>query len=325
MSNKGILSVLATLTCLGLLSHLVLVEASQAQADGAGTRGGGDSSPGEKFIGSACVQDTVHAEDMAARYEISVEEACRRLDFQVEKIPLMRALRHDHASVFGGAWVDHDAGGVLHVAVTERSAEVETLVEKLTPAGGHVGVALVEHSEVYLNDVAAKLRDELEPWRDGEGAAWAGADVDVVGVAVDPEYNQVVLSVRPGSLERATRVAVERYGHVVSIVKAITVPGDGACTRTDCDPPLRGGIRVERRNSSSGCTLGFMAHNHASNQSHYAITAGHCAGVSEVWQHRNDDIGGVPGGGSLDVGRTDAARIHVGGYSSFSPGNGYYF
>jgi hypothetical protein len=80
-----------------------------------------------------------------------------------------------------------------------------------------------------------------------------------------------------------------------------------ACNLSRCDPPLRGGIRID---SNQPCTLGFLARGRTVGNS-YAITAGHCSGTT--WSMRTSD-------GPRRIGDVTARRFSGGRRRGDHPG-----
>lgn len=256
--------------------------------------------------------ETEGAHEFAESLGISFEEACRRLRVQREKGPLILGARSAFPSSFGGSWINHEQSGTINLAFTRDAVDPLSQLQHLIPSGASVEVVTVARSERELDEIAFRVRND--PLLMG-----MGEDVKYVDVRLD--LNRVIIGASSSRLPEL-QSHFEDLGDSVGVEAFDVEVAATACTRTDCDPPLRGGLRIEESGLSAYCTLGFMARNTLGNR--YAISAGHgsCPQKGEYWDHRNQIIGGVTE--SMDSGSVDASRIGVSSTSVFSPGDGYY-
>lgn len=254
---------------------------------------------------------------------ISAAEACDRLDLQVRKVGLLRQARLDFPDTYAGSWIDHSVDGAINLAFT---ASAESSVEALNayiPDGAEVVSHTVTYSEAELEKYMAEFFGSTVTPEANGGWYWSEADVRILGGRIDVSKNAIVIYVEAESEGRVRDVIASAMPYIEVEVKDEPAVDD-ACSRTNCDPPLRGGIRLERRNENIGFTLGFGARNAAG--SRYMITHGHGGNVGgnvEV-QHNDNPIGSIPTTGVSTFGPVDAARVFVNGNSIYSPGRTYY-
>jgi hypothetical protein len=112
----------------------------------------------------------------------------------------------------------------------------------------------------------------------------------------------------------------ELEGNVVQVRVAaseepLTVDVNDACQpRWGCNPPFRGGLRIENRDrNNAGCTAGFIAENPAG--LYYTMTSGHCGRgtythVTETLGRRT--VGGAPASGVWTPSGVDGANRPTG-------------
>jgi streptogrisin C len=225
----------------------------------------------QRPLDPASVRESV--DYLVSAFGVSRAEALRRLRLQDDATRLDVVLRKEAGDVYGGMWIDHEAGGVLVVAAT-APAEVGRFVRAL-PDRGHVRTQAVAHSLASLNAVRSRL--------------FAGSDA-VHLPAVSERENKVVVWER--SWLAPGRASVEPGGMVES--RTLVKPEPMATPNVDwgfCHPlycsaygPMRGGLRLDMKRDGTdpanwgGCTAGFNLRSTGGGfpGRAWVLTAGHC-------------------------------------------------
>jgi streptogrisin C len=239
-------------------------------------------------------------------YQVSEQEALRRLELQNDAVKLDQLLRRDRGGEYGGMWLDQDKGQLV-VAMTKPAAAQPYL--KAMPAKADVRTQQVQHSLRELT--AAKTRI----------AAEVGAGPDAVYLpSVSEAENRVVLWERAwvaqetattrvaGAVEAdAARNAVAAEpGMVVSRVlpepNPLSTPNVdwGYCHPLYCSNygTMRGGLRLDMKRDDGtwgGCTSGFNLRSSggAFPGKGWVLTAGHCMRTktnNTPTQHNGNDV-----------------------------------
>ncbi|MDQ1293186.1 MAG: streptogrisin [Actinomycetota bacterium] len=266
------------------------------------------------------VQDAAAA-FLMGEFGIPRAEAQRRLALQARQPGIEAGLAKRYPDEFAGTWVDQAHGGVLVV----QSTNPERMRSHLA--------GLPEARHLRTERAAWSLRS-LE--RDRQVVEKRlGRVGEVYSVDVDRDANALRVVYARGSkgqLAQRSRRAAEAIADVtVPVTARAAAPATGqglkSCTSTNCDPPLRGGIRLDIKRSRAGsdrdpwwgsCTLGFVLR--GSDNRRYVVTAGHC--VSGPNHEGNDHAfhNGLPVGNeagmlTYDQYPTDYAIMPVGGPS----------
>lgn len=217
------------------------------------------------------------ASAMAARMAddlgIDADEAATRLRRQPHVADLSSALEGLNAPWYGGTWIDHADGGRVKVAYVGGSVPTALPRLSLPPAlVGLVDFVPVTYSLAQLRHVQAKI-DAL---RTASGTMASSIVVD---------ENRVTIGVDGGGEADPTyAAAVEEVADTLAPSVVIVDEPRGAplscADQTNCDSPLRGGIRIE---AGSTCTAGFVAQDGLGVL--YLLTAAHCGADGSTWRH----------------------------------------
>jgi Trypsin len=236
---------------------------------------------------------TIEASDpavqhLAAKQQIPIPEAQRRIWWQTRIGPLETNIRPALGDRFGGIWIDPADGSRIKVGVVGRTVDLRPWTARLG-IDNATDVVPVRHSLAYLE------------------AAWDNLNADVKRTAnpgaarlqavLLTNHNAVSLRLPSGrwltSDQRALVAdAQRRYGPALrtssyqpSTIRkqACTLPSSGL----RCDPPLRGGVTID---SSDGvkCTVGFYTQSKTDTKK-FMLTAGHCveAAPKATWYAYN--------------------------------------
>ena len=193
----------------------------------------------------------------------------------------LAALLDKRPDEFGGAWFDR-ARDTLVVQLVAPSQATRALVAQ-HEAGGPVEIREVEHSLVTLQST----QDEIEERLDDPDFA---KDLAMVGVSV-PE-NRILVEVLSGG-ERAMRSSLARYGELVEVRVGERMDNNDCTGKTDCHPPLKGGLDIWRAADGGHCSSGFVyqdaSHSTGGLKGKILTTAGHCSlnpqAIGETWRH----------------------------------------
>jgi hypothetical protein len=236
------------------------------------------------------------ADFLMDKYQLSEDEALRRLDLQERVTTLLDDYAAALGEDYGGLWIDQAGGGIAMVGALPGQ---EDLVREIAAARG------VEPVVVRVGRSIAQLRTVQEQLL---STVPGNSGLEVGGVYV--QTNQVNLLVKDepqGSAQDQARSALMsqlaqdhlgavRFGTAEGeIVTAACVHTSGSFSslgKTWCDPPLRGGVGISAANAvyQSGpvrCTAGFNVRR-LLDGGRYLLTAGHCAG-GPVFQSRFAD------------------------------------
>lgn len=250
-------------------------------------------------------------------YAEDADGAEELLRFQDAAIDLSRQAYLAHPQEFAGSWVDHERSEIIVALATPEAATIVDAMEFPASARG----VEVEYSMDELLDVMTLVSDEILQ-RSEEGLEY-GARLDIQANRVTLHLSDVhdqsratddrdsIRDSLPADLADIVELTSTRMGLAV----------DEACPTPDaCDPPLRGGIRVDERGTTQDCTGGFVMN--AGGQ-FSLTTASHCAPNSnEIYDQDTDTVGNdkfigqVQAGGSIDAGQVDAARIPLNALST---------
>jgi streptogrisin C len=229
-------------------------------------------------------------------YQVSEQEAVRRLELQDDAVKLDKVLSRDRGGEYGGMWLDQDKGQLV-VAMTKPAAAEPYLAAM--PAD--VRTQQVQHSLRDLMAARARI------------AAKVGAGPDAVYLpSVSETENRVVLWERAWMAKvttqaTAAREAVEAEpGMVVS--RVLPEPNPLSTPNVDwgfCHPlyctnygPMRGGLRLDMKRDDGtwgGCTSGFNLRSTGGGfpGKGWVLTAGHCMRTktnNTPTQHNGNDV-----------------------------------
>jgi len=252
------------------------------------------------------------------RYGVSQEEALRRLELQRISPQLSAWFTEKQSDSYAGMWIDQADGGNLIIASTDP-VKVLSATRSLQDRA-HIRTVKVKWSLKALEATAQRLSSRLNAGPDPDytvdvdvvenkavvwrlaGAKEAGAaalrtgrigeeaeridhlDAAVAGALADEPHGKVIA--------RQLTVGTEKIGLQKGPINYVT------CDPRSCDPPMRGGLRLDiQRNDGSwgGCTSAFTMYSWAYSAS-YVLTAGHCTtgpnkvGITYTY-HRNTPVG----------------------------------
>lgn len=265
-------------------------------------RGPGDSpgpAPGQGPLDPAQVATAVH--QMSEEYDISEAEALRRMRLQRHAYVLQQRYLDEHSDVYAGMWLDQE-DGFLYIAATRPGVLRSDVVHDPDADKHRIRVVKEHKSLATLASDARLLRTRLGRW----------ATSKTLRVSVDEQANRLRVThadqrnfnqSRPGrALARATRgldVAIAGHqerqlksGHVAAADYDRTV----YCSPLACDPPMRGGLRLDLQRDNDGafggCTAAFNVRRDDGKP--FILTAGHCVTGSGHTEDDNATHNGLP-------------------------------
>ncbi|HUQ79421.1 MAG TPA: hypothetical protein VM427_11195 [Patescibacteria group bacterium] len=221
-------------------------------------------------------------------------------DQAAEKLGTLRAYGAAHPDDFGGLWISYPTGATLanlftiNVAFVGHVADHSAAVARITPANANLNVAEVANPLAEMSALHERI---------GKDQAFLGSiGTTLNSIETDIPNNQVVVSVSTSDASIDASI-IERYGPAVHVIEGSQVQPD-VCTRLDCGPPWKGGIKIARTNPTGYCTSGYVVRKLVGATYNYAIwTAGHC--TSGTW--REGSISGTT------IGTTSAVYFSDGG------------
>lgn len=220
---------------------------------------------------------------LAAELGIPVDEAQRRIGWQIPAADLQRELAASLGERFGGLWIDEAGGGRIKVGYLGASLDDGGAIARLGLEAVTDAVP-VRHGHPALEDASAWLGAATRE-------ANAGADAELLPV-LRTDLNAVELRLPDGHAltERQQAVVDEaqrRFGTLVVLGSWQGRIEDDGCAKVlvkvwntyNCDNPLRGGVGIYDP-TSAPCSTGFTARGRTDGK-WYVLTAGHCTTPGE--------------------------------------------
>ncbi|WP_282107793.1 S1 family peptidase [Streptomyces sp. F63] len=222
-------------------------------------------------------QQKAAAAQLAKDYGVSAQEAQRRIQRQDRLTDLATDVRKALGSRFGGAWIDHDNGGRLTVAVTQRATTSKVHATASKAGARETRTVVVRHSLRELTQMSDVLARRIA--KANKGAA------NGLQAAVVTEDNALRLDVPRGKKltadqHKVVKWAKQRFGGSLRVDTYAHASEPLYCGgQYSCDPPLRSGVAIY--GSNIRCTSAFSVYD---SYAYYMLTAGHCAEGSSYWQ-----------------------------------------
>ena len=275
---------------------LALPVSSGAESQSARTR------PADGTAEAAAIQAMIDG------WDVSWQEAYDRLGRQANNRLLRRRALQLFPTTYAGAWLNHEDGGKLVVAFSEHADTSLSTLALAYPEPELLEPADVEYSLAELN------RFDVEEVRPVLTSALSDG-VRIHSWGINQPDNLIEIRVHPSDMDETRNriAATELPPNAIRLVAMQGSPEAGACSRTACEPPMRGGIHM-KSDRGNNCTTGFSARNALAQD--YVISAGHCTHgqTGWIWSHNGHEIGGVPYskiGSIFQPSEVDALRIFV--------------
>jgi hypothetical protein len=217
-------------------------------------------------------RSTAPSEVFGVPLTIAEEAVMQRRGEIQSQLGALRTYANRHRDVWGGTWLSYPAGGdmqhalMVNVAVTDGEDAHRTKVAPLVPEGADLEVHRVQWTQDFLDSLHREIA-EGSAFFDSLGTIWHAADTRVADNVVE-----IVLSHVTPAIDEAVR---SRFGPMVRVREGGPVVAD-ACTRSNCGPPWRAGLRMTREGPGNGCTSGFLVRHYAGVWNYAIWTAGHC-------------------------------------------------
>jgi streptogrisin C len=220
------------------------------------------------------------AKDLAARRGITLADAQQRISWQARAPQLGQAVAKSLGARFGGVWIDAKSDRVKVGTVGDAAAAVRT-------AAANAGLAAATDA-VLVRFSWTELADH-NSWLGAQIAGVNTKDANVMlsaGIRTDINAVQLVVPAE-GQLTAAQQALVEEAKRKIGPALTVVTHGTGraetqSCSLSDCDPPLRGGVRIWNSVSGGrvGCTTGFTGQD--ANGTLFMFTAGHCVRTADT-------------------------------------------
>ncbi len=166
----------------------------------------------------------------------------------------VRAYRATHRDTWGGMWLTYprarsEATSLqLNVGVTANRVLVAEDIKALVPADVDVAVVLVSHTQAQLDEALDAVSKD-EGFFDELGTRYYSVSTILPDNAVEIELSNVTEAIK--------QAVSDRYGSDMTEIVEGTAPEADACSRTNCGPPWKGGIKIYF-SATGACTSGFV-------------------------------------------------------------------
>lgn len=268
-------------------------------------------------------------EHMRDTYGLADEEARRAVAASSFGEELADVVGARFLSSYAGTWIDFEAGGVLHLAVTDpklRASLASTSAKLPFP----IEVELARFTVAELDAMAGIVNGKF-----GIGGPRAGDLARSAAVMVDGPANRLTVQTqRGGEFEREVSellAAPELRDFPIELelqATPVDFAGEACYSKGSCDPPLRGGISIQGDSNSDGsgdggrCTAGFTAKRPVGGGYEYVLlSAGHCnRGAGINWKHNTSQLVGAEIGHQA-WGYVDALAIRINDTNHWKPTN----
>lgn len=183
-----------------------------------------------------------------------------------------------HGDVVGGLWLSYPEGSTIteallvNVAVTAAAGDHSRSLLPLLPEGAGLAVHDVTYSQIDLDALHSKIFSDLD--------FFAELDVQLHSAFTIVERNAVEIVVSRTTPEIEAAITGRYPEGSVFVAQGEAAQAD-ACSRTNCGPPWRGGLRIIRPDGG-GCTAGYVAKKYVGVWTYQLWTAGHCG--SHSWR-----------------------------------------
>jgi hypothetical protein len=230
------------------------------------------------------------AASFARERGISTATAAQRLGWQLVAPDLAERVANDLGGRSGGVWVDVNDGDRIKIGIVGGSdPQTDSIARRAAEAVGlFEGYDLVEvrHSADELERHNAWLGAEIARVNVGAAATLtAGLRTDLNAIELQTPVHGTLTAAQVAMLAEAAG----RLGDRLVLASYLGQPQAWAgCAYPYCDPPLRGGIRIN--GNIHPCTGGFVARSKVDDKL-YQFTAGHCmdGGDNDSWSTRFTD------------------------------------
>lgn len=191
----------------------------------------------------------------------------------------VRAYRDSNRATWGGMWLTYPKGGTLdhavtlNVAITRGVPVDDSILAKVVPEGADLLIHEAQFSEDDLDKVHENIAKDLGFFR-SIGTEFYSADTAL-------SDNSVVITVSrlSSGIETAIR---SRFGPGIVRVREGGPAQPDACSRTNCGPPWRAGLKIYRSGGGNYCTSNFVARYYAGVWFNVIWTSGHC--LNGTWK-----------------------------------------
>lgn len=211
---------------------------------------------------------------LAADRSIPIVEAGRRISAQLSAAAVGDRLRTARPDRFGGVWIATDGSDRVMIGSTPGI----TTTASFTGVAGRCGITApgmvtVSRTAAELSAAADWLERHVATPDSTVGIDYAANTVRFNTSAAATPAQQVAIGRMPARLRSA-----------VTVGRLAAAPDPLTCSARSCDPPLRGGVEIQRSVSGGSviCSSAFVTRNLAGS-AYFLLTAGHCGTVGAVW------------------------------------------
>lgn len=222
------------------------------------------------------VADITGSRQRSEEFGLALTQAEEALLNERAKLPAeldrLAGYQRKRASKWGGLWITYPTGGTLdnvatvNVSLVDNPSGHEAALRGLIPENTTLELRQVRHSEETLDALHEVIADDRDYFR-------ALGTVFYSAVTLVPE-NIVEISVSRLDPDIEAKLLARFGADKVRIREGNEVKPD-VCTRTNCGPPWRGGMKIYRT-ATAGCTSNFVARYYSGVWFYNLWTSGHC-------------------------------------------------
>ncbi len=265
----------------------------------------------------------------ATQYEVSPEEARRRLSLQGKLWDIAEEARVHLGDAYGGLYFDNQKGGFRVFATDPASRGVDGLQAYLR-ARAAVAEVEIQATDFSLSALRAARDGVTQRLIDAGLGDYAIVGIDLDGSAVRVEVASPKVT-DVASMNLAVPVALDGHAEeipvrVVDSGRETVKPTEMWCAFPDCTTPLHAAARITNESPSPPSNCSIAGHAQSSAGRKFVITAAHCAFLNAKWQARH------PSSGWSSVGTVtlrgtgangDIELVEIPSVSFWSPGVGW--
>jgi hypothetical protein len=223
----------------------------------------------------------------------------------------------EHSTTSAGLWLSYPRGATLDQATTvnvaftdDPEAHAEALAQ-LLPRGATLAVHKARYSERELDDLHSSI------FESGAFFSALGTRLHATWTIVQTNSVEIVVSTLSPSVE--AQILAHFPPGMATVQQGDAAVGD-ACSRTNCGPPWRGGLKIYR--GANWCTAGYVSQKYAGVWFYQLWTAGHCG--TGAWR-MGSSSGPVIGSTSVNYFASDSVDVQGIGISSSAIDDDYLY
>lgn len=204
-----------------------------------------------------------------------------------------------------------DHATTVNVAVTDDATKHDDELQALMPEGADLVLHEAEYTEAELD----ALHEEIFASK----PLFASLSIELYSTFTIVQDNVVEIVVSDTSPEIEATIQAAFPPGAITVRAGSPAIGD-ACSRTNCGPPWRGGLKIYR--GANGCTAGYVAKKYVGVWTYQLWTAGHCG--SGTW-HMGSASGPTIGSTTMNFFASSSIDVQGIGISSSAVDDDYLY